>query len=109
MNLFICESQNPRFIYSLRSIIETKDGKNIIKRYERLIEILSSKEESLFTEWAAIVPKSVSNGLNRPLLIRTDSSLALNFDQELLAVLKEVNYLKLISHTDIPNEAVEVR
>ncbi|XP_046594204.1 dynein beta chain, ciliary [Neodiprion lecontei] len=91
------------------SIIDTKDGKNIIKRHERLIEILCAREESLFTDWVKIVPKSVADGLNRPLLMRcSDSSLALNFDQELLAVLKEVNYLKLISHADIPNEAVEV-
>jgi len=35
--------------------------------------------------------------------------LLLNFDPDLLAVLKEVNYLKQMSRSNIPEEAIEVQ
>ena len=72
--------------------------------------MLSDKETVLFSEWAQLVPQSVSKGLDRTLLARDRGSilLMLNFDPELLAVLKEVNYLKQMSREDIPEAALEV-
>lgn len=72
--------------------------------------MLKEKESVLFSEWAQLVPQSVSNGLDRTLLARDRGSilLQLNFDLELLAVLKEVNYLKQMSRADIPEDALEV-
>ncbi|KOC63714.1 Dynein beta chain, ciliary [Habropoda laboriosa] len=90
-------------------IVNSVDGKNIEKRYERLIEIFREKEDELFTEWAESVPGTVDIGLNRNILAREkDSTLILNFDPELLGVLKEVNYLKQMSRADIPEEAIKV-
>lgn len=78
-------------------------------RYERLIKIFADKEDDLFTEWAQTVPQTVDVGLNRYLLSREiDNILLLNFDPDLLAVLKEVNYLKQMSRSDIPEEAIKV-
>lgn len=78
-------------------------------RYERLIKIFADKEDELFTEWARTVPQTVDVGLNRYLLSReVDNILLLNFDPDLLAVLKEVNYLKQMSRSDIPEEAIKV-
>lgn len=78
-------------------------------RYERLIKIFASKEDDLFTEWARTVPQTVDVGLKRHLVCReTDGTLLLNFDPDLLAVLKEVSYLKQMSRSDIPQEAIKV-
>lgn len=61
-------------------------------------------------EWAKAVPQKVKQGLSRSLIKRDQMSmLVLNFDPELLAVLKEVNYLKQVSYEDIPQEALNVR
>ncbi|XP_076651244.1 dynein beta chain, ciliary-like [Halictus rubicundus] len=90
-------------------MVTSEEGQSIERRYARLIRIFSEKEDELFTEWARTVPETVDIGLNRNILTREkDSTLLLNFDQELLAVLKEVNYLKQMSRTDIPDEAVKV-
>lgn len=79
-------------------------------RYERLVKIFADKENNLFTEWAQTVPQTVDIGLNRHLVCReADGILLLNFDPDLLAVLKEVNYLKQMSRSDIPQEAIKVR
>lgn len=81
-----------------------------MSRYERLIKILANKENDLFTEWVRTVPQIVDVGLHRHLFYReVDGELLLNFDPDLLAVLKEVNYLKQMSHSDIPEEAIKVR
>ena len=90
-------------------IASSEEGRNIEKRYERLIKIFDDRETELFTEWAQTVPDAVDIGLNRNILYREkDSTLLLNFDPELLCVLKEVNYLKQMSRSDIPEEAIKV-
>lgn len=89
--------------------MHSDEGKNIMSRYERLIKILADKENDLFTEWAQTVPRTVDVGLHRHLVYRgVDDVLLLNFDSDLLAVLKEVNYLKQMSRSDIPQEAIKV-
>ncbi|XP_043280370.1 dynein beta chain, ciliary isoform X2 [Venturia canescens] len=91
-------------------IVESKEGQSIMARYDRFLNMLKEKETLLFSEWAQLVPASVTSGLDRTLLARDRGSilLQLNFDPELLAVLKEVNYLKQMSHDDIPEDASEV-
>lgn len=90
--------------------MSSEEGLRVEKRYERLIKIFSDKETELFTEWAATVPETVDIGLNRNILSRESDSttLILNFDPELLGVLKEVNYLKQMSRSDIPEHAMKV-
>lgn len=78
-------------------------------RYERLIKIFADKENDLFTMWAQTVPQTVDVGLKRYLVCReTGGILLLNFDPDLLAVLKEVSYLKQMSRCDIPQKAIKV-
>jgi len=90
--------------------VQSDEGQNIKARYERLIRIFADKENDLFTEWARTVPQIVDVGLDRRLVCREiDGVLLLNFDPDLLAVLKEVNYLKQMSRSDIPEEAIEVQ
>ncbi|KAI4493969.1 hypothetical protein M0802_009345 [Mischocyttarus mexicanus] len=90
-------------------IVNTEEGITIIERYERLVNIFSTKEENLFVEWVEAVPRTVDTGLNCNLMIKDKRYiLQLNFDPDLLAILKEVKYLKRMSHSDIPQEALEV-
>lgn len=78
-------------------------------RYDKLVEMLREKQKVLFLEWSKIVPELVKVGLNRSLLKRDQvSMLILNFDPDLFAVLKEVNYLKQMCYDNIPQEALEV-
>lgn len=92
------------------SIVESKEGQDIIARYEKLLKILSDKEIELFEEWILLVPSIVEKGLKRTLLTRDRGSILLmvNFDPELLAILKEVSFLKQTAHTNIPRLALEV-
>lgn len=91
-------------------IVKSKEGENIIARYERFLEMLNEKEKLLFLDWAEAVPQIVEFGLQRTLLTRDRGSILLmvNFDHELLAVLKEVSYLQQVAHDNIPNAASEV-
>ncbi|KAK2575931.1 hypothetical protein KPH14_007294 [Odynerus spinipes] len=90
-------------------IVHTEEGVAIIDRYERLVNIFAEKEENLFVEWAEAVAKTVDVGLDCNLITKNrHSTLQLNFDPNLLAILEEVNYLKHMSRSDIPPEALEV-
>ncbi|XP_012283270.1 dynein beta chain, ciliary [Orussus abietinus] len=90
-------------------IVTSAEGENTIKRYERLTNILNSREEGFFSDWAQSVPKIVEDGLCRNLLTRDKRKVSsLNFDPGLFAVLKEVSYLMQLSRTDIPQQVIEV-
>ncbi|XP_014225178.1 dynein beta chain, ciliary [Trichogramma pretiosum] len=90
-------------------VAESDEGKCILQRYETLYARLNDKQRVLFMEWVKAVPTYVDVGLNMPLLKKDQVSLlTLNFDQELFAILKEVNYLKQMCHDNIPKEALDV-
>ncbi|XP_034940720.1 dynein beta chain, ciliary [Chelonus insularis] len=92
------------------SIVESKEGQNILARYERFINLLNEKDTVLFEEWAQLVPQAVEKGLRRTLLTRDRGSILLmvNFDSDLLAILEEVKYLKQTAHENIPEVALQV-
>lgn len=92
------------------SIVESKQGKEIKERYERLIKLLSDNDTRLIEEWTSLVPDIVKRGLQYTLLTRDRVSilLKLNFDTDLLAVLVEVTYLKKYSQAEIPEIALKV-
>ena len=81
----------------------------ILESYNKLKDSMNEKIEQLFNEWANGVSDLIEAGLDRPLLTRDQvSMLAVNFDPELYAIIKEVQYLKKIGRTDVPKKALEV-
>lgn len=96
-------------IFFLR-ITENDEVKNILKRFDQLMILIEEKQKILFQEWSKNVPDLINTGLNRSLLKRDQvSMLILNFDPELYAILKEVNYLKQMSYHEIHEEALKVK
>lgn len=56
------------------------------------------------------MPETVERGLNCNLLIRNSKSrLMLNFDVDLLALIKEVQYLRRSPDISVPEEAIQVK
>ncbi|KAG8040920.1 hypothetical protein G9C98_001908, partial [Cotesia typhae] len=91
-------------------IVESKEGQEISKRYERLINLLTDNDTELIQDWTDLVPDIVKKGLQYTLLTRDRVSILLkvNFDADLLAALVEVNYLKKNSLAEIPEIAFKV-
>ncbi|KAL0281201.1 UNVERIFIED_CONTAM: hypothetical protein PYX00_002260 [Menopon gallinae] len=75
-----------------------------------MIGLLDDLEEKCFNEWASTVEEKCSTNLKKSLLLRRKENfeLTVNFDPNLVAILREVHYLKLINKENIPEAALNV-
>ncbi|XP_069702004.1 dynein beta chain, ciliary-like [Periplaneta americana] len=90
-------------------ILKTEDFKHQLNKYEEMKGLLDRLEDEVFSEWAACVPAQCERNLEKPLINQDESlELSLNFDDELVAILREVRYMKLINREGIPIEAVNL-
>nr|CAD7428767.1 unnamed protein product [Timema monikensis] len=91
-------------------IVSSSEGQEVFKKYENILELLAQFEKEFFESWVKVVPGQCERKLKLPLLLRRASNqeLALNFDPELVAILREVHYLRLMDKDNIPEEALKI-
>ncbi|PSN39336.1 Dynein beta chain [Blattella germanica] len=91
-------------------IIQTADFKYEIDKYEQMVSYLNDMEDEVFNGWAVKVPAQCQKNLNKTLLLQDNETLelSLNFDDELVAILKEVRYMKIMEKQGIPPDALEL-
>ena len=88
----------------------SKGGEQIVNKYKEMICLLKSYEEDIYKKWVARVDLETAAGLNRPLLVRTDSGqLKVNFGTSTLSILNEVkNVQKDFPDRELPVAAVAI-
>ncbi|KAJ3158178.1 hypothetical protein HDU86_003133 [Geranomyces michiganensis] len=85
------------------SAMNTEDANVVKVKYDALYETLEVYERSIFNKWSdTIIDESEAN-LSKPLLVREDGLLKVNFDPTVVALLREVRYFESLSVT--PPEA----
>ncbi|XP_052825334.1 dynein beta chain, ciliary isoform X1 [Octopus bimaculoides] len=102
------------FIAKFKSLhhncVENEEAKVIYERYENMISRLTAFEKQCFEKWASNVDKICEFNLEQPLITRdyTNKLVAVNFDLELTAVLKEVKYMEIRGISNIPDSSNEL-
>ncbi|RKO94585.1 dynein heavy chain and region D6 of dynein motor-domain-containing protein [Blyttiomyces helicus] len=83
---------------SLNHSAMNSEEANIVKnKYHDILSTLESYERSIYTVWSdTIIDESEAN-LNKPLLVRSDGLLQVNFDPKVVALLREVRYFEALS------------
>ncbi|KAL7886390.1 hypothetical protein AOLI_G00041110 [Acnodon oligacanthus] len=79
-------------------------------QYREMSTLLDEFEEKVYSDWCSDVEQVCQLNLDQP-LIRRDSDtglLSVNFNQELLAILRDVRHLQMLERVDIPSAAMEV-
>lgn len=91
------------------SVTKTPEALELVRRYERLMELLALFEDKVFNEWREKVPEKIELNLQKSLMTRDSSTklLLLNFSPQLFAILKEVHYLKLMGKEGIPEIGIQ--
>ncbi|XP_050527559.1 dynein beta chain, ciliary isoform X2 [Daktulosphaira vitifoliae] len=91
-------------------IIESECAKNILQKVDYLLIEIEKLEESLVEIWKSDVPRKCQQLLELPLFNRSENlyELKLNFHPELVAILREVHYLRAIKIKEIPDEALKL-
>ncbi|XP_036884188.1 dynein heavy chain 9, axonemal isoform X2 [Sturnira hondurensis] len=87
--------------------MESAEGKQMIQKYETMLSLLERYETRLYEDWCQTVSERSQYNLSQPLLKRDPETkqITVNFNPQLLSVLKEMRYLQLRQMKHIPDTA----
>ncbi|XP_053153093.1 dynein axonemal heavy chain 9 isoform X3 [Hemicordylus capensis] len=90
--------------------MDSTEGKRMMQKYEDLMQLLEEYQEKLYKEWFQTVSEKSQYNLTRPLIRRDPESnlIAVNFDPQLVSVLRELSYLGAGQIGKIPETAAEI-
>ena len=78
----------------LKTMLESEDGKGVLKTYGNLLDGLNTFSHEVHAAWETKVEEISQANLKNPILRRdANGLLAVNFDKELVRLLREVKYL----------------
>lgn len=89
---------------------ENEEAILIYRKYEEMMDLLTIFEQQQYSHWVKTVDKSCHFNLSQPLLTRNEQTklIAVNFDPQLVSVLKEVKYMEIRGTEDIPQSGYEL-
>ncbi|NWT20166.1 DYH9 protein, partial [Vireo altiloquus] len=90
--------------------LDSARGRRVLQKYEEMIQLLDRYQEKLYLEWSQTVSEKSQYNLAQPLLRRDPQTklIMVNFDPQLVSVLREVSYLQGSGAGDIPPAAAEI-
>ncbi|CAF0886754.1 unnamed protein product, partial [Adineta ricciae] len=91
-------------------ITQKPEVKRIEEKYNELDALVDAFVQNLYKEWASNVGEASKFNLNQNLITRNRKNdlIQLNFHPQLEAVLREVRYLEIKDHKDIPQAALDI-
>ncbi|XP_049715501.1 dynein axonemal heavy chain 9 isoform X2 [Elephas maximus indicus] len=87
--------------------MESAEGKRMIQKYEDTLSLLEKYETRLYENWCQTVSEKSQYNLSQPLLKRDPETkqITVNFNPQLISVLKEMSYLEPRQMKHIPETA----
>ncbi|XP_066120408.1 dynein axonemal heavy chain 9 [Saccopteryx bilineata] len=87
--------------------MESAEGKRLVGKYEGTLAVLERYETRLYEDWCQTVSEKSQYNLSRPLLKRDPETklISVNFNPQLVSVLKEMSYLRPGQRQCIPETA----
>ncbi|KAI8900476.1 dynein heavy chain and region D6 of dynein motor-domain-containing protein [Globomyces pollinis-pini] len=93
---------------TLNHSVMVSEEANVVKnKYNEIHAALEAYEVTVFNKWSASISDESEANLQKPILVRNDGLLQVNFDPKVVALLREVKYFGALSVTP-PTEAVEI-
>ncbi|RZC39341.1 MT, DHC N2, AAA 7, DHC N1 and/or AAA 9 domain containing protein [Asbolus verrucosus] len=90
-------------------IVKSEEAHHAFEKYEHMMSILRKEQEQVFDEWCQRIPGQIETSMSKFELIRKEGELIkLNFDDELVAALREIKYMRYLEIPDIPAEALSL-
>ncbi|XP_056152723.1 LOW QUALITY PROTEIN: dynein heavy chain 9, axonemal [Lampris incognitus] len=90
--------------------LESAEGCRAIQKYEEMMHLLERYSNSLYEMWAETVTERSQLNLSLPLISRDPATrlISVNFNPQLVSVLREVKYLEARRAQAIPDIAVQI-
>ncbi|XP_043925655.1 dynein axonemal heavy chain 17-like [Protopterus annectens] len=91
-------------------VMFSNEARMVLCKYDEMIHLLDTYTETIYTEWVKRVDADCRFNLEQPLLLRDLQThlIHVNFNRQLVAVLREVKYLIALELRDIPECAKDV-
>ncbi|KAK9886614.1 hypothetical protein WA026_017536 [Henosepilachna vigintioctopunctata] len=91
-------------------ILESAEALYTLKKIDQMVGLLEDKQASIFNTWVSELPANIEEHMSKFQIIRDEEmgDLFLNFSDELVAMLREMKYLKTIQNLTLPEEAIEL-
>ncbi|KAH0629591.1 hypothetical protein JD844_011790, partial [Phrynosoma platyrhinos] len=98
------------FKYLTHLCLDSAEGKRMMQKYGDLMQLLEKYQEKLYAEWLQTVSEKSQYSLTQPLIQRDpkNKQIAVNFNPQLVSVLREVSYLGTDQFGSIPEIAAEI-
>jgi dynein heavy chain len=91
-----------------KGILETEEGKEVVRSHSTIIHALREYETIHVEDWAKEIENTSQEKLKQNLLVRDDSSyLRVNFDPQLVCLLREVKYFTQLG-IEVPASAMQI-
>ncbi|NXB13890.1 DYH9 protein, partial [Rhagologus leucostigma] len=93
-----------------RLSLDSAQGRRVVRKYEEMIRLLDRYQEKLYLDWSQTVSEKSRYNLTQPLIRRDPQTklITVNFDPQLVSVLREVSYLWGSGAGAIPPAAAEI-
>ncbi|KAF5902959.1 dynein heavy chain 9, axonemal, partial [Clarias magur] len=90
--------------------MESADGEKVMQKYEEMMMLFKRYSSKLYNRWTESVGEKSQYNLNQPLISRDPVSklISVNFNPQLVSVLREVKYLEARQDEDIPELAANI-
>ncbi|XP_063312141.1 dynein axonemal heavy chain 9 [Pelobates fuscus] len=90
--------------------MDSANGNRMKQKYKEMMDLLDKYTEKLYSAWCQTVSEKSQYNLLRPLIVRDESNklVSVNFDPQLVSVLREVKYLQTLQMETIPKEAEDI-
>ncbi|XP_056673432.1 dynein axonemal heavy chain 9 isoform X2 [Monodelphis domestica] len=90
--------------------MESTESKEMFQKYGEMFTLLEKYETKLYDSWCQTVSEKSQYNLTQPLLCHDPETkqIIVNFNPQLISVLREVNYLKMRQKRHIPETAAEI-
>ncbi|XP_045149226.1 dynein axonemal heavy chain 9 [Echinops telfairi] len=87
--------------------LESAEGRRMVHKYEDMLSVLEKYETRLYENWCQTVSEKSQYNLSQPLLTRDPemNQITVNFNPQLISVLKEMSYLEPTQMKCIPETA----
>nr|CAH7754609.1 unnamed protein product [Callosobruchus chinensis] len=90
-------------------IVKSEDALHVFEKVEQMMSILDNEFVQVFKKWGEYVPGQIEKSMSKLELVKiADNLIALNLDKELVAILREVRYMKLLEIENLPAEALQL-
>lgn len=86
-------------------IVKTEEAEYMLHKRQQMLDLINDKSSIIFNDWCSKAPDIIWEHTNKTILTRGSNNLInLNFDDELVALLREIRYIKMLQFEPLPEE-----